>query len=141
MNIFMIYIRDDHFQFGSVFIKQNNQTKNLKKNRNQFKPTDFGSVRLGFLGQKPVQTGLARFFWFFPVCLSFFGFGLVFPGFFCFEFGLVFSVSGLWNRTDRFFQNFNRFFSRFGFFDYFFPDFLGLIGFLVFLLTHIYIYI
>jgi hypothetical protein len=54
---------------------------------------------------------------------------------------LVFSVSGLWNRTDRFFQNFNRFFSRFGFFDYFFPDFLGLIGFLVFLLTHIYIYI
>jgi hypothetical protein len=27
----MIYIRDDHFQFGSVFIKQNNQTKNLKK--------------------------------------------------------------------------------------------------------------
>jgi hypothetical protein len=35
----------------------------LKKNRNRVKPTGFGSV---FLGKKPVQTGLARFFfWFF----------------------------------------------------------------------------
>jgi hypothetical protein len=33
-----------------------------KKNRNRFKPTGFGSVRFSFLGQKPVQTSLARFF-------------------------------------------------------------------------------
>jgi hypothetical protein len=39
------------------------------------------------------------------------------------------------NRTGQFFQNFNRFFFRFGFFDYFFSGFLGLIGFLGFLLT------
>ena len=38
--------------------------KKPKPNRNRVKPTGFGSVR--FLGQKPVQTGLARFFfWFF----------------------------------------------------------------------------
>ena len=41
------------------------------------------SVRFGFLGQKPVQTGLARFsrFWlgFFRFWLGFFWFGSVFP--------------------------------------------------------------
>jgi hypothetical protein len=37
------------------------------------------SVRFGFLGQKPVQTGLTQFF----------------SGFFQFGFGSVFSVSGL----------------------------------------------
>jgi hypothetical protein len=71
--------------FDSVrfLLKKNNQTekknflKKPKPNRNRFKPTGFGSVR--FLGQKPVQTGLARFFWFwlglarfFPVWLGFF---------------------------------------------------------------------
>jgi len=67
---------------------------------NFFKKTKTGSNRLvsvqfGFLGQKPVQTSLVRFFRF-----SFFGF-------------LV---------------------SRFGFFDYRFFSFLGLIDFSVFLL-------
>jgi hypothetical protein len=39
------------------------------------------------------------------------------------------------NRTDLFFNFSNRFFSRFGFFNYCFSGFLGLIDFLVFLLT------
>jgi len=54
--------------FGSVFIKKSNQTeiiikKKPKPNRNRVKPTGFGSV---FLGGKPVQTGLARFWLGFP---------------------------------------------------------------------------
>ena len=70
--------RGDHFRLGSVFIKKSNQTEIiffLKKNRNRVKPTGFGSVRFGFLGQKPVQTVLARFFRFW---LGFFRFGSVF---------------------------------------------------------------
>jgi hypothetical protein len=71
--------------------------KKPKPNRNRVKPTSFGSVRFGFLGKKPVQTGLARFFRFW---LGFLGFGSVFSGFgsvffpvFCrFQFGSVFSV-------------------------------------------------
>jgi hypothetical protein len=97
-----LWSRDDHFWFGSVFIKKNNQTEIIffeKKNRTEPKPgqTDrfrFGSVR--FLGQKPVQTDLARFFRFW---LGFHGFGSVFPvwlGFFpvfCrFRFGSVFCL-------------------------------------------------
>jgi phage shock protein PspC (stress-responsive transcriptional regulator) len=39
------------------------------------------SVRFGFLGKKPVQTGLARFFSVFPVLARFFRFGSVFFGF------------------------------------------------------------
>ena len=62
--------KGDHFRFGSVFIKKDNKTEILKKTR----PVSvrFDSV---FLGPKPVQTGLARFF--------------------RFEFGSVFSVLGL----------------------------------------------
>jgi hypothetical protein len=67
--------------------------KKPKPNRNWVKLAGFGSVRFGFLGQKPVQTGLARFFWFW---LGFFRFGSVFPvwlGFFLvfcrFRFGSV----------------------------------------------------
>jgi hypothetical protein len=48
----------------------------------------FVSVRFGFLGQKPVQTGLARFsrFWlgFFRFWLRFFCLARFFSGFFCF---------------------------------------------------------
>jgi hypothetical protein len=75
--------RGDHFRFGLVFIKKSNQTDFFfeTKNQNRVKPTGFGSV---FLGQKPVQTGLARFFRFW---LSFLGFGSVFS-----SFGSVFSV-------------------------------------------------
>jgi hypothetical protein len=52
------------FIFGSVRFLSKKITKPifLKKNRNRFKPTGFGSVRFGFVEQKPVQTGLARFF-------------------------------------------------------------------------------
>jgi hypothetical protein len=50
--------RGDHFQFGLIFIKKNNQTEIKKKeNRNRFKPTSFSSVR--FFRTK---TGLTRFF-------------------------------------------------------------------------------
>jgi len=62
-------IRGDYFQFGSVFIKNNNQTEIKKK-------TETGSnrpvlVRFGFLGQKSVLVG-------FSVWLVFFRFGSVF---------------------------------------------------------------
>jgi hypothetical protein len=48
--------------------KKYNQIE-IKKNRNRFKSTGFGSVRFGFLGQKPVQASLARFFRFGSVFL------------------------------------------------------------------------
>jgi len=144
-------IRGDYFRFGSVFIKKSNQTKIFffwKKNRNR---TETGSnwpvsVRFGsvFLGQKPVQTGLARFsrFWlgFFRFWLCFFWFGLVFSvwlgfgsvwlGFFGFlSVSVRFSFFGFLvikpkpNRTGRFFQKFNRidrFFFSVRFFQLFF---------------------
>jgi hypothetical protein len=56
----MDHFRGNYFWFGSVFIKKSNQIEIFffeKKNRNRVKLTGFGSVR--FLGQKPVQTGLA----------------------------------------------------------------------------------
>jgi len=101
------------FWCGSVFFGQN-----------QFKP-----VWLGF-------SSLARFsrFWlgFFRFWLSFFlcgsvilvwlGFDLVFFRFFSVSvrfFGF-FLIKPKPNRTGRFFQNFNQFFFRFGFFGYFF---------------------
>jgi hypothetical protein len=66
--------------FGSVRFLSKKATKS-KPNRNRVKPTSFGSVRFGFLGQKPVQTGLARFFWFGSVFSVFSGFSLVFSVF------------------------------------------------------------
>jgi hypothetical protein len=111
--------------FGSVrFLLKKNQTEFLfffyKKNRNR---TETGSnrpvsVRFGFLGQKPVQTGLTRFFVlarFFFVRFGFFSFRLIKPkpnrtelvGFFKILIGLI------------------GFFSRFGFFGYLFSSFLG----------------
>jgi hypothetical protein len=75
--------------FGSIrfgfYKKKNNQTE-IKK-----KKTETGSNRpvlVRFLGQKPVQTGLTRFFQF----GSIFWFGFVF---FRFGLGLVFSVLNL----------------------------------------------
>jgi len=41
------------------------------KNRNRVKQTGFGSVRFGFLGEKPVQTGLTWIFRFGSVFSSF----------------------------------------------------------------------
>ena len=142
----------DHFRFGSVFIKKNNQTeiifflkKKTKPNRNRVKPTGSGSVFQG----KPVQTGLARFFpvlaRFFKVWLGFFGlarfsqFGSVFfrffVGFGSVRFGFLFIKP---NRTGWFFKKFNRFFFSVRFFQLFFFGFLGLISFPVFLLTPTY---
>ena len=99
-------VRVDHFQFGSVFIKKSNQTEFF------FFKTETGSnrpvsVRFGFLGQKPVQTGLARFFRFW---LGFSGFGSVLSVFF----GLArfFSVWLGFSGLAQFFSVFFRF--RFG---------------------------
>jgi hypothetical protein len=116
-----------------VFIKKNNQTEFFKKNRNR---TETGSnrpvsVRFGFLEQKLVQTGLARFcFGLARVFSGFFGSGLV-------QFGSVFLVPDLknQNRTEpvNFFKILIRlinFFSQFNFF-----NFLNLIDFLIFLYT------
>jgi hypothetical protein len=109
--------------FGLVFIKKKgNQTKYLKKkkNRNRFKPNGFGSVR--FFGQKPVQIGLTLFF---PVWLGFFSLGSVW--FFWFQ---AYKTE---TEPVGFFKILIGFFSRFGFFGYFFY-LLGLINFSVFLL-------
>jgi len=86
--------RGDHFRFSSVFIKKDNKTEILKKNR------PVGSVH--FFRTK---TGSNRFGSVFLVWLGFFRFGSVFSvwlgflpvwlGFFRFGFGSVFSVLGL----------------------------------------------
>jgi hypothetical protein len=154
-----VEIRGDHFWFGSVFIKKSNQTeiifflkKKPKPNRNRVKPTGFGSVRFGFLGQKSVQTGLVRFFRFwlgfldfgsvFSVWLGFSGLARFFSGFLSvlvrFGFFGFLLIKPKPNRTSRVFQKFNRFnwfFFSVRFFQLFFSGFLGLIGFSVFLLT------
>jgi len=120
--------------FNSVrfLLKKNNETKKNLKKETEPKPVQidwfqFGSV---FLGQKLVQTILARFFsglaWFFFR----FGFGSVW--FFWFRL-----IKPKPNRSV--FQNFNRFnwifFTVRFFLLFFFSGFLGLISFLVFLLT------
>jgi len=71
--------RGDYFLFGLIFIKKIIKPKFFlkKKNRNRFKPIGFG-----FLGQKPVQTGLTLFFRFGSV---FFGLGSVRFDFFGFR--------------------------------------------------------
>ena len=109
----------NYFWFDLVWFlfKKNNQTEFKKKTET----SSNRPVSVRFLEQKPVETGLTRFF---PVFLGLgsvqFGFRLIKPK---------------PNQTGRFFQNFNRFFSWFGFFGYFFSGFLSLISFSVFLLT------
>jgi len=118
---------------GSVFIKKitkPNLKKKTKPNRNRFKPTGFGSV--WFFRAK---TGSNRFGSGFSVWLGFFWFGSVFSIWLCFfwifsvrvRFGSVFLVTGLKNRNQTepvgFFKiliSLIGFFSRFGFFGYFF---------------------
>jgi hypothetical protein len=74
----IVSFRSDHFRFGLVFIKK--KTKILKKAKTEPKSVQTDRFRFGFLGQKPIQTGLARF-------------GSVF---FCLaRFYLIFSVLGL----------------------------------------------
>jgi len=63
-DVLKIIFRGNHFRFGSVFIKKIKIKlvfikKKLKPKQKQFKLTGFGSV---ILEQKPVQTGLVRFF-------------------------------------------------------------------------------
>ena len=124
--------RDDHFLFGLIFIKKNNQTELffLKKK------TETGSnrpvsVRFGFFREK---TGSNRFDSIFLVLARFFsGFLSVSVRFGFFGFLLIKPKP---NRTEptRFFKNLIGFFSV-RFFLLFFSGFLGLIGFPVFLLT------
>jgi hypothetical protein len=90
--MFIFFIRGDYFRFGSVFIYIKKVTKLKFKKKTETGSNRPVSVRFGFLGQKPVQTSLTWFFWFGSV---FFRFGSVFFQFFRFEFGSVFSVSGL----------------------------------------------
>ena len=119
-------------RFG--FYKKNNQTEfflKKKPNRNRFKLTGFDSVR--FFRTKPIQTGLAWFFWLGSIFRFDSGFFSVWVWFDFFDFRLIKP-----NRTDLFFQNFNqfnRFFYGLVFFVFFFSGFLDLIGFLIFLLT------
>ena len=70
----MIIFDSIRFLLKKIIKLKNNLKKKPKPNRNRFKPTGFGSVR--FLGQKPVQTGLARFFRFWLGFLIF-GLGLI----------------------------------------------------------------
>jgi hypothetical protein len=118
-------------RFGSVFIKNSNQTKIFffLKNRTETGSNRPVSVRFGFLEKKPVQTGLARFFRFgsvlarfwlgltrffrfgsvFSVWLGFFGLARFWHGFFPVFFSVRFGFSGSRlkkpkpNRTGRFF--------------------------------------
>jgi hypothetical protein len=137
--------RGDHFRFGLVFIKKSNQTdffflkQKTETGSNRPVSDRFGSV---FLGKKPVQTGLARFFRFW---LSFLGFGSVFSvwlGFFLVfcrvRFGFFrFFAYKTETEPAGFFKNV---IGLIGFFfglvfSVIFSGFLGLIGFPVFLLT------
>jgi hypothetical protein len=124
--IFLILIfssRGDHFRFGLVFIKKNNQIEFFYIKKPKPNPNQTDRFLFGFLGQKPVQTGLARFFlfdlFFFSVWVrfGFFSFRLIKP-----------------NWTDRFFPNFNRFFFTVRFFRLFFFRFSQFFGFF----THSY---
>jgi len=91
--------RGNHFRFELVFIKKNNQTEIFLKKKP--KPIQTDQFRFGFLGQKPVQTGLAQFFWFGSVFFRF-GSGFfsvwIWFGFFCFRL-----IKPKLNRTSQFF--------------------------------------
>jgi len=95
--------------FGSVLFlsKTSNQTEKKNFIKNETRSNRPVSVRFGFLGRKPVQTGLARFFRFW---IGFFGYGLVF--FVWLGFSVWIGFSGL----ARFFSGF--FSVRFGFFGF-----------------------
>jgi len=134
--------RCDHFQFGSVFIKKNNQTEIFfKKNWNRTETRSnrpisvlFGSVR--FFREK---TGSNQFGSVFPVWL---GSGSVLARFFSvsvrFSFFSFLFVKPKPNRTGWFFKILIDFFFGSVFSIIFFSGFLGLIGFFVFLLTSRY---
>ena len=125
--------------FGSVFLSKKVTKPKFFFLKKKPKPGQTDRFRFGsvFLGQKPVQTGLARFFRFWlgffglaPFWLGFSGLARLFSGFLSVlvRFGSVrffrfFLIKPKPNRTGWFFQKynrFNRFFFRFGFFGYFF---------------------
>jgi len=106
----MVVGRGDHFRFGSVFIKKITKPNFFfKKTETEPNPVQTDQFRFSFLGQKPVQTGLAQFFQVF--------FGLVRLGFFSFRL-----IKLKPNRTKPvgILKILIGFFSRFGFFGYFF---------------------
>jgi hypothetical protein len=106
--------------FGSVYF----YIKKIIKLKFFLKKIETGSnrpVSVRFLGQKPVQTVLVRFFLFSSVFSQFgsFFFGLGSVRLFQFQ-----AYKTKPNRTGWFYQNFNRIFSQFDFFNYFFLIFL-----------------
>jgi len=110
--------------FSSVrFLSKKNNQIEIKKTETEPKPGQTDRFWFGFLGPKPVQTGLARLF---PVMLGFFGLTRFFC-FFCFG-SVRFGFFGFRlikpkpNRTEP--TGFSKiligFFSRFSFFGFFF---------------------
>jgi hypothetical protein len=124
----LITYRGDHFRFGSIFIKKNNETEILKKK------TETSSHRLVSVRFFRTKTGSNRFGLVFSVLARFFA-GLA--RFFRFGFFRFRLIKPKPNRTGWFFQNFNRFFFMVRFFRFFFC----FLGFSVFLLTSNCIYI
>jgi len=104
----IILIKNNYFLFGLVFIKKNNQTEFFfKKTETEPKPVQTDWVQFGFLGQKPVQTGLARFF---PVLARFFlGLALFFSGLARFGFGSVFLIFAYKTETESILPVFSKF--------------------------------
>jgi hypothetical protein len=88
----IIKTRVDHFRFGSIFIKKKVTKPKyfFKKTETEPKPVQTNQFRFGFLEQKPVQIGLARFFRFW---LGFSGLARFFSVWV--RFGSIFWVSDL----------------------------------------------
>ena len=109
--------------FGSIqfLLKKNNQTEFFFKKKSRFK--------LVWLGFGSIFSSLARFF---SGLACFSGFSSVWVRFGFFGFRLI---KPKLNRTGLFFQNFNRFFFHSSVFSFIYFCFLGLIGFLIYLLS------
>jgi len=135
----MVLNKGDHFWFNSIFIKKNNQTeiflKKINQNRTKTGSNRPVSVRFCFFREKTS--------WFKPVWLGFSGFGSAFSvlarffwfwlSFFRFFFSVSVQFFAYKTEPVGFFKILIGFFSVRCF--RFFSGFLGLIGFLVFLLT------
>jgi len=118
----------DYFRSGSVFIKKKLPNEIFfKKNQNRTETSSNRPVR--FFRTK---TGLNRFGSVFSCLTRFFLFGFDSIRFDFFGFRLIKPKP---NQIGQFFKiliNLIGFFSRFGFFNYFFSSFPGLISFLIF---------
>jgi hypothetical protein len=94
----VIFSKSDYFQFD--FYKKKINKLNFFLQKSKLVQTDWFLLGSVFLGQKPVQTGLVRFFWFDSVLAWFFRFGSVFfPGFF--RFGSVFRFQAYKTEPNR----------------------------------------